>query len=84
MRTTQSRLAAIEAKLTPNSPRRVYVVIGGGPENDPAAFVREQGYEFDDDQDLIVHRVGYVPSPNGPVRMTGPMGWIGNPGSRAA
>ena len=84
MRTTQSRLSAIEAKLIVNSPRRVYVVIGGGPADDPADFVREQGYEFDHGRDLVVHRVGYVPSPDGPVRVTRSMGWIGNPGSRAA
>ena len=84
MRTTQSRLAAIEAKLIPNGPRRVYVVRGGRLADDPADFGREQGHEFDHRRDLVVHRVGYVPSPDGPVRVTRSMGWIGNPGSRAA
>jgi hypothetical protein len=87
MRTIQHRLSAIEARLAPHAfPRWVYVVTGSERGQEPSAFVQAEGYEYDEEADLIINVVG-IPSPGGGgACVTGPFGWVGHPpqgGSRS-
>ena len=75
------RLEAV-AGVGGETSRYFYVVCGGAPDDDAAAWVRSQGYECDPPTDFVVRLVGIsAPGVDDPVH---PMGFCGGRPTRGA
>lgn len=84
MRSTENRIAELEAKVgLKTGIRHVYSVIGGPEGGDPAGFIRACGYELDEEQDFIIHHVPMRPSGRGAAFAEYPWGWVGGAPARA-
>lgn len=78
MRSPVSRIADLEARLTPKGMGKVYAVIGGPVGGNPVDFIRSCGIPLDEDRDMVIHHVPVAPSPSGPVPVARPWAWVGN------